>query len=465
MSNTPAPSGDRAPLSLKAEMVDWMLAPLAVLWPVAVAVSYALGLSIAEGPFDRDLRERVRALAEDVVKLPAGERVDPALQRSRGDPGEHVLARVVGPNGEQIAGDTLIPAPRVDECVQGAIRFRDVVTEVGEVRVACQRVAVAREPYSVAVQVAEPVDRRREHATQVTLMVMGVVLILVPLILLLVAFGLLRGLAPLRRLRERIEARDPDDLSPIPETEAPSELAPLVTTLNRQLERVRASLASQRRFVADAAHQLRTPLAALKTQAQVGRSARTLEEADERLERIGESADHLGRLATQLLVLARADDARVDPSGTVDLSATVRVACHDIADAAIAKSIRLALDVPETELRVRGDADLLHELFVNLIDNAVRYTPPGGEVVVRAYAAPDPVVEVEDDGPGIPEAERELVFERFYRVLGTGVAGSGLGLPIVRSIAQRHGATVEVEAGPNGRGTRLRVRFAPRVNP
>jgi two-component system sensor histidine kinase TctE len=137
----------------------------------------------------------------------------------------------------------------------------------------------------------------------------------------------------------------------------------------------------------------------------------------------------------------------------------LRVACHGRADAAIAKSIRLALEVPGDPVPIEGDSDLLHEMFVNLVDNAVRYTQPGGEVIARVIAGPGPVAEIEDNGPGVAEADRELVFERFHRTLGTGEPGSGLGLAIVKSIAVRHGAEVSVQAGREGRGALFRVRF------
>jgi two-component system, OmpR family, sensor histidine kinase TctE len=299
------------------------------------------------------------------------------------------------------------------------------------------------------------------YAVGGSIMEMGVVLVFVPFVLGLAMFAVYRGLAPIRKLRDEIDAREDSDLRALPIHDAPTELEPLLRTLNLQLERVRANQASQRHFVADAAHQLRTPLAALKTQAQVARGAHTLEEAAARLEQIGQSADHLSRLANQLLSLARADDAKSVGAKPVDLAAALRGACHDRADAAIAKSIHLAFEGPEHPVTVKGDADLMHEMFVNLVDNAVRYIPEGGEIIARVRDYPAPAAEVEDNGPGVPEADREMVFERFHRVLGTGVPGSGLGLSIVKSIAARFGAAVTVESGREGRGALFRVVFPP----
>ena len=453
------------PRSLMVEVMDWMLAPLAIVWPAAIAASYAIGISIAEVPFDRELRARVRSIVDEIEQLPkatSGASLR-SVDRVRFDPIDTMSAQVRGLSGEVLFGDGQLPAAKAADCSDGEVRFRTADLEGGESRIACALARLGDRRYA-AVQVAEPVSKRQAHAKQVALTVVGVVMVLVPLTMALVIFGIVRGLAPVRRLRESIEKREPSDLSPIPSGVAPEELAPLVETLNGQLERVRNHLAAQRRFVADASHQLRTPLAALKTQTQVARGAQTLEEAEERLDRIGESADHLGRLATQLLALARADDAREGAWKDIELNAAARTACHVLADAAIAKGIRLGLDAPEGELHVNGDKDLVHELLVNLIDNAIRYTPSGGEVTVSSSDEVAPTLEVADSGPGIPEAERELVFERFYRVLGTGVSGSGLGLAIVKSIADRHGARVEILAGDEG-GARVRVRFPPRGGP
>jgi two-component system sensor histidine kinase TctE len=280
--------------------------------------------------------------------------------------------------------------------------------------------------------------------------------------LVLVWLGLRHGLAPLATLRARIEAREPDDLSPITPEALPDEIAPLIATLNRQLERVRRNLDAQRRFVADAAHQMRTPIAGLKTQAQAALRGATLAEAHQRLAHIEESADRLGRLMTQLLALARADDARIQPAAreAVDLNVVLRDVCSQWADRALAKPVQLDFDAAQSPATVEGSSLLLRELFANLLDNAIRYTPEGGDVLVRVQAQPAREVVVEDTGIGIAPGERELVFEPFYRVLGTGVAGSGLGLPIVKAIAALHGATVAIEDRDAGTGTRFRVVFA-----
>jgi two-component system sensor histidine kinase TctE len=275
-------------------------------------------------------------------------------------------------------------------------------------------------------------------------------------------FGLYRGLAPLRQLSARIRARAPSDLSPVPPGDAPEEIAPLVESLNGQLLRVQRNLEAQRRFVGDAAHQLRTPLAGLKSQAQVALREWPAPVVRQRLGRIEESAERMRHLATQLLALARADDLhnRLAATERVDLDALLRGVCGQFADEALSRGKSLALEPSASGAHVEGVPDLLCELFANLIDNAVRYSRTGDEVTVRVTGGARPAVAVEDTGPGIPAAEREAVFERFYRVLGTGESGSGLGLAIAKEIVEAHGATIAIEDRPGG-GARVVVAFAP----
>jgi len=287
------------------------------------------------------------------------------------------------------------------------------------------------------------------------------VTLLVPLMVALAWFGLWRGLRPLRELRQRIEARPAEDLSPIPPEDAPLELSPLLASLNSQLDRVRHHIDAQRRFVADAAHQLRTPLAGLKAQADAALRGDTLEEARGRLVQIEQSADRLSRLVAQLLSLARADNAltQAPPGETVNLDALLREVCENSAEHALARPVELGFDASAGGATVTGSPLLLRELFANLVDNAIRYTPPGGEVAVRVRSGPPHRVVIEDSGVGIPEDERELVFERFHRVLGTGASGSGLGLSIVRTIAGIHGAEVTLDVARAEGGTRFTVTF------
>ena len=441
-----------------------MGAPLVVLWPAAVAGTYFAATAIADATYDQQLREMVHAVGEEArsrVRSLEGQRAQlPVLNAFRDDPVQPYYVQLAVDHGRVLAGDPVMPPSQGNDAPPDpVVRFRDNRLYGQPVRVAYA--LVKGEPGTFLVQVAEPLQRRAELVGNMTSIVMVVILLLLTATFVTLWYGLRHGLSPLTRLRDRVERRDLEDLSPLPPDDVPTEIAPLVNTLNRQLERVRANVEVQRRFVADAAHQMRTPLAGLKTQAEAALRDESLGEARERLARIEESADRLGRLVAQLLALARADDALSNPAPRerVELNALLRDVCAHWADRALAKGVSLGFDEAGGDVTVPGSPLLLRELFANLIDNAIRYTPAGGEVEVAIQARPQASVRVSDDGMGIPAADRPLIFGRFYRVLGTGQSGSGLGLAIVKTIADLHGARVRVGDGKEGRGAVLEVTF------
>ena len=275
------------------------------------------------------------------------------------------------------------------------------------------------------------------------------------------------------QLQQRIRQREPQDLSPIDEHDAPEEVAPLVRSINDLLARLDQSMSTQKHFLADAAHQLKTPLAGLRTQAELaqreidaGGDPRSVKVS---LQQIARSSQRAAHMVNQLLSMARAEDQeqarRQQPYSLVRL-ATETV--QDFVPKAMDKRIDLGYEGPESSdgaPRLVGQPLLVRELIRNLVDNALQYTPEAGTVTVRV--TPDPfgqvvVLEVEDDGPGIPEAEHELVFQPFYRALGTEVDGSGLGLAIVKEIAERHGAEMTISAARPGQPERPGARFTVR---
>jgi two-component system, OmpR family, sensor histidine kinase TctE len=300
---------------------------------------------------------------------------------------------------------------------------------------------------------------------------------------LLVWFALLRGFRPLNELQRRIRQRESDDLSPLDERLAPEEVSPLVTAINDLLARLDRSIAAQKHFLADAAHQLKTPLAGLRTQAELaerevdaGGDSKSVKRS---LNQIARSSQRAAHMVNQLLSMARAEDSeqarRVQP---FNLAALAIETVRDFVPRALELGIDLGYEGPEFSkgaddgaLRLSGQPVLVREMIRNLVDNALQYSRRGGTVTVRLLADPFGqvlVLQVEDNGPGIPEAERELVFQPFYRALGTEVDGSGLGLAIVREIAERHNATVSIEpTHPRSvpPGTRLTVRFAAKAAP
>ena len=310
------------------------------------------------------------------------------------------------------------------------------------------------------VQVAERYEFRDGLAQSVASHLLHPLYFALPALALLVWLAVGAGLAPLAGVAREVARRDPDNLAPLDPGRSPREVLPLVAALNALFGRLKDSLEQERRFTADAAHELRTPLAAVKTQAQVALGATGEAERSRALANVVAGTDRASRLVEQLLVLARLDPQTALPTGQpVDLHELARQGVAELAPAAAAKGVEMGL-APGEATPVAGDAVLLAVLLRNLLDNAVRYTPSGGEVEVSVgRTSGGASLAVVDSGPGIPEAERGKVFERFHRLLGSGEDGSGLGLSIVRRIADLHRATVVLGEGPGGRGLRVEVTF------
>jgi two-component system, OmpR family, sensor histidine kinase TctE len=301
--------------------------------------------------------------------------------------------------------------------------------------------------------VGETLDKRSQLANQI---IKGVILpefIILPIALALVWFALSRGLSPLAELQQRIRARRPDDLSPIESGHVPEEISPLVRSLNDMLERLSQSIQMQKRFIADAAHQMKTPLAGMRMQSELALRQTSQDEIHRSLEQLSKSSESATRLVNQLLALARAENQTPEarPFVPLELSELARNVVQDWVQISFARRIDLGFEQPGHPLMVQGNPTMLREMLSNLIDNALRYTPSGGSVTVRVHTDAEEehaVLEIEDTGPGIAPTERAHVFERFYRILGSNVEGSGLGLAIVREIAQQHDAVVDIFNNP-----------------
>lgn len=483
-----------------------MFAPLLLLWPMSVSLTYLVAQSIASSPFDRALIERGEVLAAH-VRFEHGRAVfDPSpglieiYGKGVGEPGAYLIADADGtilagdgdlhPHGPNSAGSSGFSSAGTSE-FDSAFQLRDDTLRGHPVRVAQSWVvaptaaSAAGRTAAVLVEVAESPSERTQLANEI---VKGVILpqfVVLPLALVLVWFGLSRGLAPLAKLQQTIRNRPPDDLSPIAVEAAPEELTPLMASFNELLARMTHNLEVQKRFIADAAHQMKTPLAGLRTQAELAQREVNAQELQRTLRQIATSTDRATRLVNQLLALARAEHGAGEIGAMVrlDLNSLTRSVVQDWVPQAIAQRIDLGYEGPEPgtpngACDILGAPMLLREMINNLIDNALRYTALGpshetghnirdpdqylGSITVRIGCANDRVaLEVEDDGPGIAPEERQRIFERFYRVLGSGQEGSGLGLAIVREIAARHDATVQVSdarphAGANESASRAR---------
>jgi signal transduction histidine kinase len=313
------------------------------------------------------------------------------------------------------------------------------------------------------IQVAQAHALRRALAAQAALRSVTPLLIAAPLVALAAAWLVGVSLAPLRRLAALLRTRAADSLAPLPAGGLPSEVEPMVSSLNALLARLQSSFDAQRAFVADAAHELRSPLTALKLQVDV--LARSGDEAVRRqaLQDLSAGMQRAQRLVEQLLSLARSEPGGAElPLAPTDLAEAARQALADTVPLAAPRGVQLELEAPQP-LPVRGDAQALRVLVRNLVDNAVRYAGAGARVLVTAAAdGADAVLHVDDSGPGIPAAERERVFARFYRREGQAETGSGLGLAIVRAVADRHGARVQLAESALG-GLRVELKM-PRLD-
>ncbi|AMV73603.1 ATP-binding protein [Desulfuromonas carbonis] len=310
------------------------------------------------------------------------------------------------------------------------------------------------------IQLSQALDEQLETTVEVAFSSIGPVLGLIPVLALLVWFGVGFGMRPLGQLAAALERRRPDTLQPLPVASQPRELQPLVTALNLLLRRLESAMELQRKFIADAAHELRTPLAAVQIQAQLLERPQTDAERQLTIGQIRGGISRAAHLVQQLLILARlAPEGRRRDLVRVDLGRLAREVAAEFAPLALAAGIDLGV-VCHDPVSVDGDADSLQTLLGNLIDNAIRYSPRDGQVDIALFAADGSVVcEVRDAGPGIPPAERERVFDRFYRCLGSGVEGSGLGLAIVREIVEQHGAAIELGDTGAGKGLRVKITF------
>ena len=446
--------------SLFGEILDWMLTPLLLLWPVSLALTWLVAQNIAGRPFDRGLEYNVQALAQLVksdqtrmyFNLPL-----PAREILRADEADLIYYQVLGTRGEFVSGERDFPLPPDEEQpLPSEVRLRDDEMRGADVRVAYTWVRVdvpGAKP--VLVQVGETLEKRSVLATEIIKGVMLPQFVILPLAVLLVWLALARGIQPLNQLEERIRLRKPDDLSPLDDKAVPMEVAPLVLSVNDLLERLKDSSVTQKRFLADAAHQLKTPLAGLRMQADLAqRSGSSEEDLKKSLQQIGRASVQATHTVNQLLSLARAEGGGASvPQQACDMVRLVSDVLQDSLPRAMDKYIDLGYEGAElgsSGVRLMGNPTLLKEMIRNLVDNAIHYTPSTeermGVITVRLLVDPYSqalAVQVEDNGPGIAPAERERIFEPFYRLPGASEqdGGVGLGLALVQSIALRHGGS------------------------
>jgi two-component system sensor histidine kinase TctE len=439
--------------SLRAHLLRMLLPPLAALLAVGAVVAYFPSIEPATEAYDQKLVEigivlgsRVRVTPDEYrFELPLA--VEEVLRADRLDT---IFYRVMSPGGLEIAGDPALPASPSDAPAYDA-RYQGAPVRVVSVQTPCGR-------STCAVLVAETTVKRSQAVRHILLSSLFPEMLIALATLVIVWFGVKRGLWPLARLSEEIKARSPRDLRPIDTAAAPEETRPLLTALNGLLGEVAGAAQNQRRFLANAAHQLRTPLAGLRAHTELALAQPMPEACRTHLEQVHQATVRTARLANQLLALARAEPGGGDrPSEQINLKTVVEGEADTWVHQALARDVDLGFELQAAP--VHGDAFLLREAVANLVHNAIEYSQRGGRVTVRTgHDGGESYVEVEDDGPGIPPQERERVLERFYRVPGTPGTGSGLGLAIVREIAAGHAGTVSLD--DNGhRGCRVALKF------
>jgi len=457
---------------LRSLLLRWVLLPTLALWAAGFAVGYLHSLALAHEAYDRTLLGSALVLGESlqlddaqvVAELPYA-----ALEMLRTDAHDRIFYRVSDQDGDQdgdrdrkrhITGYEDLPAPPAD--VAGGPLFYDASYHGQDVRiVAVQQVVLdGADRRRLLVQVAETLEARHQLTRRLVLQSAAAQLLLIVLAAGLIAFGVRKGLAPLKRLRDEVRRRGSNDLTPIDTRAVPREVAPLIHAINAHTERQRQLGEAQLRFVANASHQLKTPLTLLR--AQVGQALMQTEVEAMRsiVARLDDTTEATGRLVGQLLSLARSEPGSLLDEQQLDLTEVAHEATFELVAAARAKGIDLGFE-SDGPLHLRGERVLLRELVTNLVHNAVTYTPPGGRVTVSVHRQDGrPVLRVADDGPGIAPAERARAFERFQRLGGTSTPGSGLGLAIVKEICARHGAEVLLsDPAGGGHGLWVDVRW------
>jgi two-component system sensor histidine kinase TctE len=462
-----------APLgSLRGQLLRWLLIPLLALVAVNSVSLYRDALEAADIAYDRSLLASTRALAERVSVRDGKVVADVpyvALDSFETDTLGRIFYRVTGLRGETVSGYADLPpvpanVPR-SELYPALVRFYHADYNGEPVRIAALLQPVFDDSMRgiALIQVGETLDARRALSRRILVNTLARQAVLVLAVGTLVWFAVRLVLQPLMRLKNEVETRPLSDLSDVDPALVHREVRPLVGAMNGAMGRLQELIAGQRRFIADASHQLRTPLTVLKTQAELALRENDPAAMREIVRSIAATTDSTVHLANRLLTLARiehgGDSAALMP---VSLTEVARQVGLELALPAVQKSIDLALEAPQDAL-VQGHALLLHELVSNLLDNAIRYTPVGGAVLLRVSEQGSTVLlEVQDSGAGIPEPERDKVFAPFYRAaaaLETNPGGTGLGLAIVRDIVALHGGAISLDGSEAGPGLKVLVRL------
>ncbi|MBX9573988.1 MAG: sensor histidine kinase N-terminal domain-containing protein [Candidatus Obscuribacterales bacterium] len=452
--------------SIKADLLKWLLLPLCSLCLISTAVAYFLASHFANDSYDRNLINtadsvagRVRISNDGNISLDLPPAALEILRHSH--PKDKFYYQVLNPDGSKLGGDQI---PSVLEPSDSSVPIISYVQYAGQtLRLARIRIPIHDHPEKIIlVEAAETLNSRNDLTSHILISILIPQILLILFGIIAVSFGIAKGLRPLADLRSAVVERSRSDLRPIDESIAPIEAQPLANSINDLLGRLRADIEAQRRFVANAAHQLQTPLAGIQTYTEIVERTAESESSKNLLQQILKGVGRMSHLVKQLLVLAKSEPRDSFVFEKVDLNVLVSDGVSDLIPKALEKNIELEFTEADQAAVLMGEPVNLKELVANLVENAIIYGNRDGLVSIRVLVNSDNSIalEVEDDGPGIPDDEREKVVERFYRVLGTQVEGSGLGLAIVKEIADAHGAEFSLLPGRSGKGTLVTIVFS-----
>lgn len=461
MSNRNPPGG-----SIRRKLLLWLLIPLICLCSASAFVAYRLAERFANDSYDKLLLKSAESIADRLGRNEAGI-VVADLPRSaqailRHSPDNQFFYQIADSYGHRLTGDAELPLPR-DHDDTGP-QFRNSAIDGQKVRMCRIAVQISPSPDDIYIQVAETLNSRQKFLEQIFLSILAPQLVLVVLASISVWLGVKQGLDPLEKLGKLLKERGKLDLSPVDIGKTPAELAPVTKALNELFASANTHIHLQRQFIGNAAHQLRTPVTALKTYVEYAERIKDNDEKenfDSVLKQMAEAANRVTHMVSRLLSLARSEEPHAQGELEImDLNAAVNDAASNVVHEALARGVNMEFELPDEEMKIKADRGDIAEILTNLLENAIRYTSENGSVWVKVNANGRVVLSVEDNGPGIGETDKQKIFERFYRVPGTNGSGCGLGLAIVFEAASNNDAVVEVKDRAEG-GTIFQVSFPP----
>ena len=454
--------------SIRRKLLLWLLIPLVCLCSASAFVAYRLAERFANESYDKLLLKSAESIADRLGRNEAGivvadlpRSAQAILRHGEDSEDNQFFYQIADSHGHRLTGDAQLPLPKDTD--DAGPQFRNSAIDGQKVRMCRISVQISPSPDDIHIQVAESLNSRQEFLQQIFLSILAPQLVLVVLASISVWLGVKQGLDPLEKLGKLLKERGKLDLSPVDIGKTPAELAPVTKALNELFASANTHIHLQRQFIGNAAHQLRTPVTALKTYVEYAERIKDTEREnfDSVLKQMGEAANRVAHMVSRLLSLARSEEPHAQGELEImDLNAAVNDAAASVVHEALARGVNMEFELPDEEIKIKADRGDIAEILTNLFENAIRYTRENGSVWVKVEAKDRVVLSVEDNGPGIGEAEKQKVFERFYRVPGTNGSGCGLGLAIVCEAASNNDAIVEVKDRPEG-GTIFQVSFPP----